>query len=76
MVRGKRREIGLGGFPTVTLSEAREAALENKRVAFRGGDPLAERRRSQAIPTFAEAARATHAELSPTWKNPRTATPS
>jgi hypothetical protein len=71
MVRGKRREMGLGGYPTVTLAEAREAALENKRLAFRGGDPLAERRRVKTIPTFAEAAKATHAELSPTWKNPK-----
>nr|WP_243730896.1 site-specific integrase [Rubellimicrobium sp. CFH 75288] len=71
MVRGKRRELGLGGFPTVTLAEAREVALENKRVAARGGDPLAERRRAKARPTFREAAIATHAELSPTWKNPK-----
>jgi integrase len=71
MVRGKRRELGLGGFPTVTLAEAREVALENKRVAARGGDPLAERRRAKARPTFKEAAIATHAELAPTWKNPK-----
>ena len=71
MVRGRRRELGLGGFPTVTLAEAREAALANKRVAFRGGDPMAERRKARSIPTFAEAARATHVELSPTWKNPK-----
>lgn len=70
-VRGKRRELGLGGFPTVTLAKAREAALENKRIAFWGGDPLTERRKAKAIPTFAEAAKATHAELAPTWKNPK-----
>ena len=69
MVRGKRREMGLGGYPTVTLAEARDAALENKRLAFRGGDPLAERRKAKTLPTFAEAAKATHAELSPPWKN-------
>ncbi len=71
MVRGRRRELGLGGFPTVTLAEAREAALANKRIAFRGGDPMAERRKARSVPTFAEAARATRVELSPTWKNPK-----
>lgn len=55
IIRGKRREIGLGSFPVVTLAEAREAALENKRLAFKGGDPLAERRRTREILTFAEA---------------------
>ncbi len=34
MVRGNRRELRLGGFPTVTPAEAREVALENNRVAF------------------------------------------
>jgi len=70
-IRGKRRELGLGSPPVVTLSEAREQALENKRLARAGGDPLAEKRRAKAVLTFAEAARKTHTELSPTWKNPK-----
>ena len=32
-VKGKRREIGLGGYPVVTLKEAREAALEARSKA-------------------------------------------
>lgn len=55
VIRGKRREIGLGSFPLVSLAEAREAALENKRLAFRGGDPLAERRKAREVLTFADA---------------------
>jgi integrase len=51
-VRGKRRELGLGGFPVVSLAEAREAALENRRIARAGGDPLAERKRPSQIVTF------------------------
>ncbi len=70
-IRGKRRELGLGSPPVVTLAEAREQALENKRLARAGGDPLAEKRRAKQVLTFAEAARKTHAELSPTWKNPK-----
>lgn len=70
-IRGKRRELGLGSPPIVTLAEAREQALQNKRIARNGGDPLAEKRRAKSILTFEEAARKTHAELSPTWKNPK-----
>lgn len=41
MVSGERDEIGLGSFPLVSLAEAREAALDNKRLIRAGGDPLA-----------------------------------
>ncbi|CAN5849640.1 hypothetical protein BH23GEM5_BH23GEM5_28650 [soil metagenome] len=54
-IHGKRREIGLGGFPVVTLAEARETALANKRLAYTGGDPLAERRKAREFLTFAQA---------------------
>ncbi len=71
VIRGRRREIGLGSPPVVTLAEARERALEHKRLARAGGDPLAEKQREKRILTFEEAARKTHAELAPTWKNPK-----
>lgn len=71
IIRGRRRELGLGSPPVVTLADAREQALENKRKARLGVDPLAEKQRARAILTFEEAARRTHAELSPTWKNPK-----
>lgn len=71
VIRGKRRELGLGSPPVVSLAEAREQALANKRTARLGGDPLAERRRAQAALTFEEAARRAHAELAPTWRNPK-----
>jgi integrase len=54
-IHGKRREIGLGGFPVVGLADARKAALTNKQLAFAGGDPLAERRKTRETLTFAEA---------------------
>ena len=56
LVRGRRRELGLGSLALVPLAEAREKALLNRKLARQGGDPLAEKRRSQGIPTFAEAA--------------------
>lgn len=70
-IRGKRRELGLGPPALVSLAEAREKALANRKLAFNGGDPLAEKRKAKAILTFEEAARKAHIELSPTWKNPR-----
>ena len=56
VIRGRRRELGLGSLALVPLAEAREKALWNRKLARQGGDPLAEKRRSQGIPTFAEAA--------------------
>lgn len=57
-INGKRREVGLGSPPLVTLAEARERAAENMRRVRAGGDPLAEKRqaRARATLTFAEAA--------------------
>ncbi|MDA8587064.1 Arm DNA-binding domain-containing protein [Rhodobacteraceae bacterium] len=37
VIGGKRREIGLGGYPLVTLAMAREQALDNKRSVYMGG---------------------------------------
>ena len=53
-VHGRRCDIGLGGFPLVSLAEAREAAFQNRKLARTGGDPLAEKRKAR-IPTFREA---------------------
>ena len=33
-IHGKRREIGLGSFPMIPLADARQAAMENKRLAY------------------------------------------
>ena len=59
-------------LPVVKLAEARETALDNKRLIRAGRDPLAEKRKEK-VPaiTFEQAARKAHAELSPTWKNPK-----
>lgn len=44
VVGGKRTDIGLGGYPTVTLAQAREKAREARDKLERGIDPVAERR--------------------------------
>lgn len=50
-VKGKRRQIGLGSYPDVTLAQARERARGVKDLIWQGIDPLAEKRRL----TFAQA---------------------
>ena len=57
VIRGRRRELGLGAAALVSLAEARELALANRKLAPSGGDPLAHKRRVQSVPTFAAAAR-------------------
>ena len=67
---GKRRDIGLGGFPAVSLAEARERATENRDAIAEGRDPVAEKRTPKPkLPTFREAARACHEMNSPRWRN-------
>jgi integrase len=43
-----RRDIGLGGFPTVTLAQARDKAREARDKIERGVDPVAERQAMKA----------------------------
>ena len=61
VIRGRRTDIGLGGFPVVTLKRAREKALANRRAIDERRDPLAEKRKAK-VPTFREAAQATAEE--------------
>jgi integrase len=70
VVHGRRRDIGLGGLQLVTLSEAREKAVEYRRIARQGGDPLAEKRHARRlVPSFEEAAQSVHRDRSAAWHN-------
>ena len=69
VVRGRRRELGLGSVHLVTLAEAREQARANRKLARSGGDPLAERRRAQGMPTFADAAARVVEHKRPGWRD-------
>ena len=79
-INGKRRSIGLGGYPAVSLAEARDAAASNQRAIREGRDPIAERRqaaeerRRPPTPTFAQAARTVIDLRSPTGSNAKHAT--
>ena len=72
-ILGRRHHLGLGGFPLVTLAEARAQAFENRRLARSGGDPLAAKRRAKP-PTFRQAASRTCDALRPRWRNRKHAT--
>ena len=69
-IDGHRRDIGLGGYPAVSLARAREKAVEIRAAVAAGRDPLADRSRPP-VPTFREAARAVHEANSPRWRNGR-----
>lgn len=69
MVQGKRRDHGLGSASLVSLAEAREAALQHRKIARVGDDPLAEKRRSQDVPTFKKAALLFHEQNESNWRN-------
>jgi len=72
VVKGKRRDIGLGGLSLVSLAKARGDARTYRETARAGGDPLQDRRKVRtSIPTFAECARDVHAIRLPHWRNPK-----
>ena len=58
VAKGRRRDIGLGGYPHTSIAEARDRAFECRRLARRGGDPLA-LVQSSHVPLFGEAAHKT-----------------
>ena len=70
-IRGRRTELGLGGFPLVSLKEVREKAFANRKLAREGGDPLSEKRRVESTPTFADATRQVWNQLRPGWRSPQ-----
>ena len=64
-VYGKPVYIGLGAYPMLRLSEAREIAVDNARIASRGGDPR--QPKAPALPTFAELAEKVIAQGAASW---------
>jgi integrase len=71
-VGGSRRDFGLGTAEAVPLSEARALAAELRRKAKNGQDVKARRVATKnAIPTFAQAARACHVAMKAGWRNKR-----
>ena len=74
LIGGKRRDIGLGGFPDVPLTEARTKARALRDKIRDGIDPLEERRAAKArlaftALTFEQAAERLIDAKSAEWKN-------
>ena len=55
-INGKQIELGLGIYPTVSLTEARSLAAKNKALAAQGISPKTHKEKPTIIPTFAEIA--------------------
>ena len=70
VIRGRKRELGLGSTALVSLAEARDRALSNRKLARSGGDPLAEKRRAEGMPTFADAAARVVEQKRAGWRSP------
>lgn len=77
-VDGKRRNMGLGSYPAVTLEDARKLAFANVRAAKEGRDPIQAKRdlaakgRMPKAPMFREVAERVMKLRRPTW-TPRVA---
>ena len=79
VIDGRRRDIGLGSYSTVSLVQARTMAASNRTAVSAGRDPLAERQAVKeaarnpvpSVPTFAEAAVRVIEFRRPTWSNPK-----
>ncbi|MCL1488439.1 MULTISPECIES: site-specific integrase [unclassified Marinobacter] len=75
----KRRSIGLGGYPDVTLAQARDTAREYRELIRSGIDPIEQRQQARiglvtaqlARITFDDAAVKYIAEKAKEFKNPR-----
>lgn len=74
---GRRREMGLGPFPDVSLADARVAAATARTVVKAGRDPIAEREAARDGARLAQARKVTFdvaaeqfiADHEATWKN-------
>ena len=66
---GKRVELGLGGARDVPLARVRAEATKMRATLASGGDPKAERAKSDAAWTFKEAAKAYILANEASWKN-------
>lgn len=77
-VTGKRRDMGLGTYPEVSVADARVRGMAARQIISSGRDPIAERnadkiaRKSSAEAlTFESAVQKVHEQQKPGWKNPK-----
>lgn len=76
---GKRRDMGLGGYPDVTLAQAREKARAARGKVEQGIDPIEERRQARSALAAARASTKTFEDCvtafmkakESEWRNPK-----
>ena len=71
-VNGKRRDFGLGPLHKVSLADAREVAAIYRAKAYRGIDPVGDKKKRFAMPgmpTFKDAAEQVHRQRAQGWSN-------
>ena len=66
-IDGKQSWLGLGGYPVVTIDEARDKTIDNRRTVHKGGDPRSHQ--CSDAPAFEEAVGAVIAIHSPGWRD-------
>jgi integrase len=77
MVHGKRRDMGIGPYPEISLADAREAARQAREAIRTGADPIAQRQAERSakaaelarLLTFDEAAAKYIEAHSAGWRN-------
>lgn len=65
----KSRDFGLGSLKKISLADARLKAQEIRSQIESGIDPITQKQKSNAIPTFREAAYIVYEEQRQVWKN-------
>lgn len=76
-IAGKRRDMGLGGYPDVTLADVHRRARDLREQVDKGEDPIAQRRQARAalraasvkMMTFDECADAYISAHNESWRN-------
>jgi integrase len=64
---GRQKTLALGGYPAVTLHQARAKAIDARRLIAAGTDPAAVRREEQARLSFGELAESWYVLRRPHW---------
>ncbi len=78
-IAGKVHDLGLGSYPEISLADARQRALEARRVKANGADPLAARRAEREAKRIEEARSITFKDCAEKyiaaheagWRNPK-----
>ena len=70
-IDGDRTDLGLGGYPDVTLADARKKSRDVRADVADGRDPRAERRKPD-LPTFRDAAEQYIEDNAGRWRNSKT----